>query len=78
VMAKRLIVRVPYTLRGEALRTLKETIISSKGPCSLCFEVETDGAVVNIDAGKDYMVSPVRDFLQRLSEIVGPKGVELQ
>jgi len=40
--------------------------------------VETDGAVVNIDAGKDYMVSPVRDFLQRLSEIVGPKGVELQ
>ncbi|MGD0819289.1 MAG: DNA polymerase III subunit alpha [Desulfomonilia bacterium] len=78
VLAKRVIVRVPYTLRSEALRTLKETIISSKGPCLICFEVETDGAYVNIDAGKDYMVSPVRDFLQRLSEIVGPKGVELQ
>jgi hypothetical protein len=78
VLAKRLIVRVPLTLKGEALSALKMAVIGSKGSCSLSFEVETDGAFVNIDAGKEYMVSPVRDFLYRLSEIVGAKGVELQ
>ena len=78
VLAKRLIVRVPLTLKGEALSALKMAVIGSKGLCALSFEVETDGAFVNIDAGKEYMISPVRDFLYRLSEIVGPKGVELQ
>lgn len=78
VLAKRVIVRVPGSLRKDALSAMKTAVMESKGPCSLCFEVETDGALVNIDAGKEYMVSPVRDFIHRLSEIVGPKGVELQ
>ena len=77
-LAKRLIVRVPSNLKGDALDAIKTAVVGSKGSCSLCFEVETDGAIVNIDAGKEFMVSPVRDFLYRLSEIVGPKGVDLQ
>jgi DNA polymerase-3 subunit alpha len=78
VLAKRVIVRVPVTLRPDKVKSLKETVMNCRGTCSLCFEVETDEALVNIDAGKDYMVSPVRDFLLQLTEIVGPKGVELQ
>ncbi|HVN71696.1 MAG TPA: hypothetical protein VMU10_06725, partial [Desulfomonilia bacterium] len=78
VLAKRVIVKLSGSLRTDELKDLKDTVIGSKGTCPLCFEVETESAVVNIDAGRDYMVAPVREFLRRLTEIVGPKGVELQ
>ena len=77
-LAKRVLVRVTGGLRPDTLRSIKETVMNCRGPCSLCFEVETDEALVNIDAGKDYMVLPARELLQRLCEILGPKGVVLQ
>lgn len=73
-LAKRVLVRVTGGLRPDTLRSIKETVMNCRGPCSLCFEVETDEALVNIDAGKDYMVLPARELLQRLCEILGPKG----
>jgi len=78
MLAKRVVVRVPGSLKQDAVSAIKTAVLQSRGSCPLCFEVETDGAFVNIDAGRDYMVSPVRDFLYRLCEIVGPKGVEIQ
>ncbi|HPI92927.1 MAG TPA: DNA polymerase III subunit alpha [Deltaproteobacteria bacterium] len=78
VLAKRVVVRVPGGLRPDKLKYIKETVMGCRGSCSLSFEVETEDAVVNIDAGRDFMVAPEREFLLRLTEIVGPKGVEIQ
>jgi DNA polymerase-3 subunit alpha len=78
LLAKRLLVRIPTGMGPQELKVLKETIVSSKGPCSLSFEIDTDAAVVNIDAGVEYTVSPMREFLRQLSEIVGPERVVLQ
>ncbi len=77
-LAKRLLVRIPGSIRPQEIKTLKDTILSSKGPCTLSFEIDTDAAVVNIDAGTEYMVSPMREFLRRLSDIVGSERVVLQ
>jgi len=78
ILAKRVVVRVSGGIRPDAIKTLKDTVMQCRGACPLCFEVETDDAVVNIDAGKDYMVTPGRDLIGRLCDIVGAKGVELQ
>jgi len=42
------------------------------------FQVDTEGVVVNIDAGKEFMINPSRDILARLGEILGTSRVELQ
>ena len=77
LLAKKVLVRIPPGMRPDGLRAIKEAIMVCSGSCSLSFEVDTEEALVNIDAGKKYMVLPGRDFMKRLCEIVGPKGVEL-
>ncbi|MBN2298763.1 MAG: hypothetical protein JXM72_09220, partial [Deltaproteobacteria bacterium] len=78
MLAKRLLLRVPAQMEPDGIRLLKDAVLSSKGTCQVTFEIETDGLVVNIDAGKDYLVRPSRDFLTRVASLVGSVGVELQ
>ncbi len=78
LLARRLLVKVPTLIKADDLRSLKEAVEDSKGTCQLSFEVVTDEAVVSIDAGKDYMVKPSREFLERIVSLVGTAGVELQ
>jgi DNA polymerase-3 subunit alpha len=78
ILAKKVLVRIPPGILPEGLRAIKEAIQSCRGSCAVSFEVDTEAALVHIDAGKDYMVMPGRNFIRQLCEIVGPKGVELQ
>jgi DNA polymerase-3 subunit alpha len=77
ILAKRLLVRISNQLKPEEIYSLKDVVSASKGSCQLCFEVSTEETVVSIDAGKDYMVKPSKDFLARIVSIVGPASVEL-
>lgn len=77
-LAKRLLVKIPSGIPLENLRAIKEAIEGCRGSCAVCFEVDTDHALVHIDAGKDYTVMPGRHFIKQLCDIVGAKGVELQ
>jgi DNA polymerase-3 subunit alpha len=78
ILAKRVLVKIPAGIPLEDLKAIKEAIEGCRGGCTVCFEVDTDHALVHIDAGKDYMVMPGRHFIKQLCDIVGAKGVELQ
>jgi len=78
VLARRIILRLPPCTGSEDIRALKETISDSKGSCQICFEISTDEGIVLIDAGREYMVTPSRDVVTRLGELLGASSVELQ
>jgi hypothetical protein len=78
LLAKKVLVKISSGLRPASIQAIKEAILSWKGTCALTFEVDTETALVHIDAGKDYLVMPGRNFIEQLCGIVGPKGVELQ
>jgi DNA polymerase-3 subunit alpha len=77
ILAKRLLVKISNQLKPAEIYSLKDVVSASKGSCQLCFEVSTEETTVSIDAGKDYMVKPSKDFLARVVSIVGPASVEL-
>ncbi len=78
VLAKRLVLRLPEKMQPEGIRVLKDAVMSSKGTCQVTFEIETDGLVVNIDAGKDFLVRPSRELLTRVTSLFGGIEVKLQ
>ncbi|HOD70120.1 MAG: DNA polymerase III subunit alpha [Deltaproteobacteria bacterium ADurb.BinA179] len=78
VLARRIILRLPPCTGSDDIRALKETISDSKGTCQICFEISTDEGIVLIDAGREYMVTPSRDVVTRLGELLGASSVELQ
>ena len=78
MLATRVLVRLDREASNAKLAALKETVSGFSGPCPLSFVVETEGAVVNIDAGNRYMVNPSRDFLDRVRTLLGSACVEVQ
>jgi DNA polymerase-3 subunit alpha len=78
VFASRILVRIQESDTPEQIRELKEGITGFKGSCPLGFEITTKNAVINIDAGKSYLVSPSRAFVERVQRILGPSRVEIQ
>ncbi|HOI07743.1 MAG TPA: DNA polymerase III subunit alpha [Deltaproteobacteria bacterium] len=78
ILARRLLLRLPGDMKGDGIRALKETLAESKGACQVSFEISTGEVLVSIDAGREYMITPSRDILTRLGEILGPSRVELQ
>ncbi|HHO77013.1 MAG TPA: DNA polymerase III subunit alpha [Deltaproteobacteria bacterium] len=78
ILAKRLLLRLPVKMEPDEIRLLKDAVLDSKGACRITFEIQTEELVVNIDAGKEYLVRPSRDFLARIASLVGNAGVELQ
>jgi len=77
-LARRVVVKVRRPLSRREIEELKASVLSCKGGCALTFEVETEEALVAIDAGKDYSVMPGREFIERVTGILGRGGVELQ
>jgi len=78
MLAKRLLLRLPSKMTPEEIQSLKELVSNGQGSCQLSFEVRIDGMVVGIDAGREYMVKPTREFLAQIASLVGSAGVELQ
>ncbi|HOM29634.1 MAG TPA: DNA polymerase III subunit alpha [Deltaproteobacteria bacterium] len=77
-LARRVVVKVRRPLSRREIEELKASVLSCKGGCALTFEVETEEALVAIDAGKDYSVMPGREFIERVTGILGRGGGELQ
>ncbi len=78
VLARRIILHLPPGTGSDDIRALKEAVSGSKGGCQICFEINTDEGLVLIDAGREYMVTPTRDVIVRLGELLGSSSVELQ
>ncbi|MFY9399657.1 MAG: DNA polymerase III subunit alpha, partial [Desulfomonilia bacterium] len=78
VLARRVILRLEPGTKADEIRAIKEAISGSRGSCQLCFEISTEEGLVLVDAGKDYQVTPSRDVLARLTEVLGASCVELQ
>ncbi len=78
VLAKRIILKLPREAKADDIRALKDVISGCKGSCQVSFEINTEEALVSIDAGKEYMVTASSEILARLGEIIGPSRVELQ
>ena len=78
ILARKLVLRLTGDVDAPKLRALREALAGSKGACQVSFEIESDGVVVKVDAGKEFMITPSRDILARLGEILGPSRVELQ
>ncbi len=78
MLAKKLLVRLPSKMAPDEILSLKEMVSESQGSCQLSFELRIDDMVVSIDAGKEYMVKPTREFLAKIASLVGSAGVELQ
>jgi len=78
ILAKRVLVRIPSKSGVNEIKAIKEVISDYKGSCTVSFEVDTEIAVVSIDAGSQYNVHPSKDLLVRLAEIVGVSRIELQ
>jgi DNA polymerase III subunit alpha len=77
ILARRLILHLPRDLGGADIRALKEILAGSRGACQVSFEIDTEGVVVNVDAGKEFMITPSHAILARLGEILGTSRVEL-
>ncbi len=78
VLARRIILKLPREIKADEIRALKDAISCSKGACQVSFEINTEEALVSIDAGREFMVTATSDILARLGEILGPSRVELQ
>ena len=78
MLARKLLVRLPSKMAPEEITSLKEMVSEAQGACQLSFELRIDDMVVSIDAGKEYMVKPTREFLAKIASLVGSAGVELQ
>jgi DNA polymerase-3 subunit alpha len=78
VLARRVILRLEPGTKADEIRAIKEAISGARGNCQVCFEISTEEGLVLVDAGKDYLVSPSRDMLARLTEVLGTSCVELQ
>jgi len=75
VLAKKIVVRIDDETDPGLIRRIKKTALAFKGESPLCFEIHTGTAIVNVDAGKDYMVDPSGKFEDKMQEILGPSGI---
>ena len=78
ILARRIVLHLPPGTGSDDIRAIKEAIAGSKGNCQICFEVDTTEGLVLIEAGREYMVTPTRDVICRLGELLGSSSVELQ
>jgi len=78
ILARRIVLHLPPGTGSDDIRAIKAAIAGSKGNCQICFEVDTTEGLVLIEAGREYMVTPTRDVICRLGELLGSSSVELQ
>ncbi|MCD6570932.1 MAG: DNA polymerase III subunit alpha [Deltaproteobacteria bacterium] len=76
--AKEILVRIDSNIDPCLIQRIKEASLIFKGECRLYFEIHTDTTIVNVDAGKDYMVDPSKKFVDKMQEILGPSGIEVK
>ena len=78
VFATRILVRLKEGDTAEQIRALKGGIVGFKGSCPLSFEIATDQAIINIEAGKTFMVAPCKALIEQVQDILGPARIEIQ
>ncbi len=78
VFASRVIVKLSDTDKQHDIRAVKNSILDFKGSCPVSFMIKSNGAMVMIDAGKEFTVAPSRAFIERIQGILGPSRVEIQ
>jgi DNA polymerase III subunit alpha len=78
VFASRVIVRFSDTDKQDDIRAVKNSILDFKGGCPVSFQIKSNGAMVTIDAGKEFKVAPTKAFMERIKGILGPSRVEIQ
>ncbi len=76
--ASRVVVRLSDTDRHQDIKAVKNSILDFKGSCPVSFQIKSNGAMVMIDAGKEYTVAPIKAFIERIQSILGPSRVEIQ
>jgi DNA polymerase-3 subunit alpha len=78
VFASRVVVKLSDTDKQHDIRAVKNSILDFKGSCPVSFQIKSNGAMVMIDAGKEFTVAPSRAFIERIQGILGPSRVEIQ
>jgi len=77
MLTRKILVRIDDEIDPCLIQRIKETTLVFKGECPLCFEIHTGTVIVNVDAGKDYMVDPSGKFADKIQEILGPSGIAM-
>ncbi|MCD6281669.1 MAG: DNA polymerase III subunit alpha [Deltaproteobacteria bacterium] len=76
--AKEIHLRLPPDIAPNSIKDLKDLVSRCKGEYPLYLEVQTEDAVIEVDAGKDYKVNPSSEFMSKVKEIIGASGIELR
>ena len=78
IFASRILVRLKEGDTAEQIRALKGGIAGFKGSCPLSFEISTAKAIINVEAGKTFMVAPCKALIEQVQDILGPARIEIQ
>jgi len=64
--ASRVVVKLSDTDRQQDIMAVKNSILDFKGSCPVTFQIKSNGAMVMIDAGKEFTAEPIKAYIDRI------------